>query len=526
MEIYEKNFLYKKKAFFSKKKKLFNQKGMRTMEDVLPTTMYRRIQLINLLRLTSRWLYLDEIAEKIGCSKKTVVSDCQYIEDRWSDIVTIETSQKNGIHLTETPNRSIRDIYIEIAKESSAFSLLEAVFFEPGKSGDYWAKKFFLSSSTLYRIAQNIDKALKQRNIHMNRTPYEIEGEDENKIRYFFSSYFCEVYGVHDWPFLLEREKVFGFVREIIRDLDLDFNDTQFMGLAYTIAVTIIRERQGHLINNADKEDEYYLENLNKFRKYTGTITEVIKPLNVKLPENWYEDFSYSIFWWEFGWNNPQEKVRIQEVGNDIVDLILEVLPLPITEKSRERISQLIEEIYAKHKMYPFKKYVIFNREQFASLTIRQSYAIFTKVLRKILIAKEKKTKFPWHSTYFDSILYEMMIRWENLPELLEEMRHQVKIGVYSDLGSDHAELLASFLRKNFKGKISLTVQDQPFYEMERKHFANCELNVSNFELKNVEEDQLFIVEDVPTFKNLVDLRKIIDDQRIVRALDIPFLNE
>lgn len=519
MEICEKDIFFRKRA-------IFLQKGMRKMEFVLATAMHRRIHLLNLLRVANRWLHLDEIAVKIDCSKKTVISDCQYIEDRWPDIVSIETSQKNGVRLVEAPNRSIYDIYIDIIKESNTFSLLEAIFFEPGMSGDYWSKKFFLSSSSLYRTAKKIDKSLNQRNFRLDRTTYQIEGEDERQIRYFFSSYFFEVYGIHEWPFLLDKEKVCELVGRINKDLDRHFNDFQFIELAFSIAVTITRERQGKLIQCINREDDSYQERVQKLNLYTDLIREIVAPLNVKLPANWAEDFSYSIFWWEFGWDNPQEKIRIHQLAEDVVDTICRVLKITVDERDKERTEEIFENIYAKHKMYPFKKYIVYNRKLYSSLGIQRYYTVFTAVLVKILKNMEEKTKFPWHSLYFDEILYEIMVRWQGLADMLEGRRHQVEVGVFSDLGSEHAQLLASFLRKNFREKISLTVQDRPYYELEEKRFPEFELNVTNFEIAHIEKDKLFIIEDIPTFKNMMDLRNKIDEQRMVIPSDIPFLRE
>ncbi|WP_375180416.1 helix-turn-helix domain-containing protein [Enterococcus rotai] len=113
------------------------------MERLLSPSMHRRVLLLNLLNGPNSWITSDYLAESIDCSKKTIMLDCQYIEDRWPDYLTIETSRKHGIRLIASPHRSIHDIYIEIIQESNAFSLLESIFFEPMQPAVYWEKNYF-----------------------------------------------------------------------------------------------------------------------------------------------------------------------------------------------------------------------------------------------------------------------------------------------------------------------------------------------------------------------------------------------
>lgn len=176
------------------------------MERLLSPAMHRRVLLLNLLNESKDWITTEKLAKSVNCSKKTIMQDCQYIEDRWPTYFTIETSRKYGLRLILSPYHSIHDIYIEIIKESNAFSLLESIFFNPQQSAEYWEQELFLSSSSLYRLSNFILSALQDRNIQLKRSPYLVYGEDERQVRYFFTSYFMEIYGVREWPFPLEKK--------------------------------------------------------------------------------------------------------------------------------------------------------------------------------------------------------------------------------------------------------------------------------------------------------------------------------
>ncbi|MFD1902225.1 hypothetical protein GQR36_23515 [Enterococcus termitis] len=109
------------------------------------------------------------------------------------------------------------------------------------------------------------------------------------------------------------------------------------------------------------------------------------------MPKNWYEDFCYSLFWWDFGWDNLQEKENVLTQANQLVDTIKEALTIEISDSSRESIVRLIEHVYAKHKMFPYKKYMVYDRFLYSSKIIRQTYLVLGAVVTKALRDLEKK---------------------------------------------------------------------------------------------------------------------------------------
>ncbi|WP_375180417.1 helix-turn-helix domain-containing protein [Enterococcus rotai] len=387
-------------------------------------------------------------------------------------------------------------------------------------------KKLFLSNSSLYRLSNIISSALKDRNIQMSRSPYFVHGKDERQIRYFFTCYFIEVYGIREWPFHLDRTKVFTLSNKINQKFALELNDSQIVHLAYSIAVTIIRERQGFLIQDRKDPINSFVKTTIDVRKYQADVEEIAEPLNVVLPDNWYEDFCYSIFWWDFGWDNEQEKVNVIYQAENLVKTIKEALSISISEQSKISIVRLIEYLYAKHKMFPYKKFMVYDRYLYSSRAIKQNFIVFTAVVTKALGALEAKMKFPWQSMYLDGILHEMAIRWQDLSKLTDEMRHQLSVLVLSDLGKEHAQLLSSVLKENFRNKVNLSVQENHFYDqLVNSVDQQYDLYVSNYALETIDEKINMIVEDIPSFKNITDLRKYIDKRRLVLPKDIAYLN-
>ncbi|MFK4566883.1 helix-turn-helix domain-containing protein [Enterococcus sp. UD-01] len=496
------------------------------MERILSPAMHRRVLLLNILNGTNGWFTSDYLAETINCSRKTVMLDCQYIEDRWEEHLSIETSRKNGIRLITSPHRSIHEIYVEIIQESNAFALLESVFFQPKEPAVYWEEKLFLSNSSLYRLSNLISSALKDRNIEMNRSPYYIYGNDERQIRYFFAFYFLEVYGIREWPFQVDKEKVFTLTNKINQDFNLQLNDSQMMQLAYLIIITMRRERQGFFIQPTSYAANKLVQTVSEQKSYYEDILEIVEPLNVVMADHWYEDFCYSVFWWKYGWDNEQERRNVIHQANQLIRTISEALSLEIAETSRKSIVRLMEYTYTRHKMFPHKHFMVYDRYLYSSGAVKNNFVVFAAVVSKALGKLEEKTKFPWKTMYADELLHEIAIRWKDLNRLSEKLRHQVSILVLSDLGQEHAQLLGSVLKENFQNKIKVSFQESHYFEKNVSPIdQSFDLYVSNFTVDGVDKNISMIVEDIPSFKNLTDLRKFINKRRLVLPEDINYLN-
>ncbi|WP_251867207.1 hypothetical protein [Enterococcus malodoratus] len=113
------------------------------MRHALSSTKNRQIELIELLRTANNYVSVKKIAQKIEAVPKTIISDCQEIEDQWSDIVQIEKNGSGDLHLTEKDNHTVHEIFSDILKESPTFQLLEILFFNQGNCGLIWKRNSF-----------------------------------------------------------------------------------------------------------------------------------------------------------------------------------------------------------------------------------------------------------------------------------------------------------------------------------------------------------------------------------------------
>lgn len=121
---------------------------------------------------------------------KTIVNDCQEIEERWNAILQIERNTSGDLHLSEKHNHTVREVFSDILKESPTFQLLEILFFQPGKLRTELEKELFLSSSSLYRRIVKLNEGLKMRGLQIDRNNLMLTGTNELQVRLFMAAYF------------------------------------------------------------------------------------------------------------------------------------------------------------------------------------------------------------------------------------------------------------------------------------------------------------------------------------------------
>ncbi|BBM17831.1 hypothetical protein G15_1477 [Enterococcus avium] len=491
------------------------------MRHALSSTKNRQIELIELLRTANNYVSVKKIAQKIEAVPKTIISDCQEIEDQWSDIVQIEKNGSGDLHLTEKDNHTVHEIFSDILKESPTFQLLEILFFQPGKLRTDLEKELFLSSSSLYRRIVKLNEGLEMRGLQVDRNNLTLVGADERQVRLFMADYFLEVYDIYEWPFQLDQKKVLATINHLNDHLELKLNFLQKTEFAFLLAVSLIRQDQGFF--STKKQNALAAENV---KSYVLPIQELMATISLPVTEERQNDLIQTIFWFDFGWDNAEEEARIERLCNQTLTLMTDALGIGISDLGRKNCIALLKAVYVSYKVYPYEKHIAYNRDLYNSLTVQRDFAVFTKVLEKTLRDQEAKTRFPWYSMYFHPILFKLFIYWDDLPEQLDALRKPVATEVCSDLGAKHAQFLAYYLKKNYHDKVLLDVQADKIYAEVAPESLVSDLYVTNFSTPEIPEERLFVVEDVPSAKNLSALGRKIEEYRMVTLIkQLSYLN-
>ena len=481
------------------------------MKTLLSNSANRQVLIIERLKYSDDWVSVKSIVESIDASPKTIVKDCEDIEDRWGHIVSIQRNGSSALLLSEKKGHSVSEIFSEMIQESIAFQLLEQIIFHPGKSRSELQKELFISSANLYRQIVKMNEILAAFGVYIDRTNVCLLGENEVQTRIFLGIYFSEAYDYNNWPFpTIDRRKAEQLVEKMTS------NYPQELSLPFLVGATILRQSQGFVVSEEHvRKKDHHLEFYHSFQL---SVQDLLPEL---VPEELHLDFASTILWREFSWDNREEERRIERLCSSSIQLIAEVLDLRNSEENLQKCVYVLKSFYCLYKTYPYKNYLIYNRCWSASKTIRKRFAVFNKVLEKNLKDLEESTKIPWYSAYFVFILFELFIAWENLQQQLYALRQPVSVEVASNRGLDHAHLLRYCVERNLTDKVLVKINPTLIKcEAKEGQQFKFDLCVTNFLAKSVPKEKLFIVEDIPSAKNLTSLQDLIEKHRMEMVIE------
>ncbi|ALS36305.1 hypothetical protein ABID30_003514 [Enterococcus rotai] len=483
------------------------------MERLIQNTMIRRVRLLDILIHSNQWVPIKELTKRLNCSQQTLLSDCDYFENEWLDYVVIEISKKLGIRIYMHKNHSVSELYKKMMKNSSDLSLLESFFFYPNRDTSFHTKRLYISESSLYRSYKKLNLVLSDRNMDIthNQDKYVLVGENELQIRLFLILYFCEAYEESEWPFPINKYFIYELTNDAIKIFPFKVTLDSIKFLMYSMAISIIREEQGFTFS--------VNHNFEKTSDKNRIIFEKIKEiLHSKYPKINYEKFCQSIFWWNYILVDYEEKSTIETLSNKYIELLCSSLNIRIAEKNRVALSNWIQFIYVRHRIYPFQEYIIHNRFAQSCVSIRKNYPVYTQEVKDILISLEKQTQFPWYSDYYEELVHETFFHWNELYKQLDKKYSKLVVVVYSDLGEEHEIFLAYLLNNKFPDRVDVHCARKVKLSNVHQCEITCDLCISNYTLKNVDPQNFLVVEDIPSTKNWIDISYCINQKVTIKA--------
>ncbi|MGX6980268.1 hypothetical protein ACWN8V_13670 [Vagococcus elongatus] len=292
------------------------------------------------------------------------------------------------------------------------------------------------------------------------------------------------------------------------------------------------RYQQGFLTDSKEWDD-LSEENSHIVMGDHGELEAIVNEMGLEMNEALVKDLVCSIYFLKED-HIPQVSQRVM---NEQMDLFIQrfqkSLFLEMDINSQKLAKKILMLIFMHHQAYPFKDPIIFDKFRFNAVAISKNYPNYARLLEYSLKIMEKETNFPWYSIYFTDILYWIMVKWQNLPIILENKRTKVTVLVLTDHGSDHTIMLASLLEKNFGQKAHVKPYTKPILNLQsltEESFADCDLFVTNFICDTLPKHKMVVVNTFPTDQDWGKIRVAINErnrgpENIVTNIDDLFLN-
>lgn len=486
------------------------------MRELLDAPTQRRLHILEQLNEVSDWISSNDLAKENNASLRTINNDISYLKDNWHPRLLIETSKKNGVRLRTQPSSHIELIYSYVLKNSDAFRLLESVFFDTTLSIEKWGERLFISESSLYRITNSISSSLEKYGLYLEKKPCRIIGVNEFSVRYFYTSFFREAYSVTEWPFKSNKKNAIKLVQNMIDQLklDLSFDENEILHVSHILNVSLIRQSQGFFITHLSTQhiSQQYKD---AFQSNEELLADLAQEYGLTLTQEVLDDLIITFFYHLDAWNDQNEKLLIITEIDQFVRSILDAFRLKLTNKELLKLEVSMRHLYLFHKVYPFRNFIIFDKYYYNGIAIKQNFPMLNNVVENSLKSMEKKTGFPWNSSFHYVILYWIMIKWKNLPQLLEDKKEKATILVMSELGNDHVTFLTKMIDTNFGSKAIITPYTGSILfldEVSHKDFSDYDIIITNFNTELLPHDKLIVIDDIPSNLDWGTLRRGINN--------------
>lgn len=231
--------------------------GRRINMDILLDKLgTRKVKILELLISEDRYWRLDEIADRIKSSKKTVQLDMKMIQHdiaEWStDEIKLDVSSR-GSFLKKSNDFYMHKIYLSYIKAGIPYHLFDALFQEDIESLTYFAEDQHVSYTSFYKQIKELREWLDYYAISIVNNPPAFRGT-EKQIRYCGMHIYWRVFKGLEWPFpTIDREPILEMIIAAEKVYGHTFNLIEREQTAYWAACAQVRILGGDLIDCVDE---------------------------------------------------------------------------------------------------------------------------------------------------------------------------------------------------------------------------------------------------------------------------------
>ncbi|GCF92587.1 aspartate aminotransferase [Enterococcus florum] len=495
------------------------------MRTLLSTSIYRKIMLIEFLDRFASWCPTKDVTTYIDCSPKTLLTDIDYINEFWGEYIFVEYSKFQGVRLNNLASNKLANVYALIFQECDEFQFIEKLLYRPNEDADFWINELFMSEASFYRMANNIEGFLENRGLTLERNPFRITAKEERWVRFFYTEYFKEAYGVNDWPFeYTNQQETYCFIMRTSTDFDVSLDDREIQLCSFLLMVSFIRMGQGFFISEEeyDKPDDV----IDQVIQYSEPLAKrLLAHSPYSLRERWYKGIGRTVYYEFYAWDNHQQEIRIHDKIETFLTKLSQAVDFPLLEEDKSKIIQQMKSWYLQYNLYPYNQTLLFDNQKRMAREILNVYPTFSAIVSMYLEDIERKKPELWTSIRMHDILVLLVKEWTNLPIQLEQLRKKVSIMIVSNLGKKHAEMLKDFLYSQYGDKVILEVYPSPTLFSDEDDFAildDYDIVISNNPIEKYHGEHCLIVNNFfsasdreSIYELIVSIQKEASEKRI-----------
>lgn len=205
---------------------------------------HRQQELITLLLQSPNWYKLEEIARHVKCSEKTVRRDLIYLKDFLPSEWKIQIIKGKGVKLNKPPHCSSAKMYSFFKKNNIIFQILNQILEGDVRTVSELANTLYMPAASLSLSLQKVQEYLTPFKLRLQKKPLRIMGIEPHIVYMFYELYFT-TYNWEEWPFE-NKADIFRYISKIEKALNIQFYPIYKQRMAFLLAISLKRKKQGH----------------------------------------------------------------------------------------------------------------------------------------------------------------------------------------------------------------------------------------------------------------------------------------
>lgn len=463
------------------------------------------------------WFHIAELAELLNCTERSLKDDLSAIKSSFVDLIF--QSSTNGIRIINTDDSDIEMVYHHFFENSTNFSILEYVFFNEGCSSESICQKFFISTSSLYRITNQINKTLrKQYQFEISLNPVKISG-NETDIRYFFAQYFSEKYYFFDWPFKdFSPQPLADLLQFVRQETGFQLNFSLLRMLKLLLVVNLYRIKSGHFLQLPEqpKNSDHFTTFLES-ATFQDIIERFQQEYKIQLDQEVFEQLFISYSQQNFF---IQESAFLSQVKTDSYVShsyqLLKNMMERICQKYHFQIENLDNVIWHLHNTAHLHRqelsseFVLFDQKGNTLKNFQNIFPNFVSDVQKGIANYLAELQLEQHAMTIHHLAYTFITHSNHLVLNLLQNQPKLKVLVLSNFDQYHAKSIADTLSYYCSNNFELYVWQDMEMSIDCLKDSSYDIIISNFIIPNIENKRIIYSNNINTIELISKLNSMI----------------
>ncbi|HHB1654757.1 TPA: helix-turn-helix domain-containing protein [Bacillus cereus] len=225
----------------------------------------RQHNILQHLAHEDRWFSMNELANKLNCSVKTIQRDIVYLQKNLPEKWFIKNNKNNGVRLYKPFNSSIDNINYLYLRHTLLFKTLEILMGTNVGSNSVLAEKLYIQNKKVKKVFKDLELYLNKYQLSLKRRPLRIAGNNI-KILLMYHELYLNAYSDEEWPFEdINRELCIEFLNEVENLKGIKFYKEAIKEISFFIALYLKRKYRGYSV----PIKHWQIKKINKLNEYT-----------------------------------------------------------------------------------------------------------------------------------------------------------------------------------------------------------------------------------------------------------------